>query len=100
MQLGAREGPAKRLGDGLVAMLKRQDVVFQRGQGREIIRRQNFALQDREIDLDLIQPARMGGRVDGLQRGPALLQAEVAFGAAMRRAVIHDPEDAPRRAER
>ncbi len=55
-------------------MLKSQQLVFERGQGREIIRRQNLALHDREIDLDLIEPGRMGRGVDGHQRGPVLLQ--------------------------
>jgi hypothetical protein len=96
-QFCARKGPPKRLRDGLIAMLKRQQLVLERGQGREIIRRQNLALHDREIDLDLIEPARMGRGVDGPQRRPVLLQAGVAFGPAMRRSVIHDPENAPRR---
>src|SRR5207247_5084852 len=33
----------------------------------------------------------------GHQRGPVLLQAGVALGPAMRRSVIHDPENVPRR---
>src|SRR5207247_7260568 len=69
MQLRTRKGPAKRFRKGLIAMLKCQEVVFQRGQGREIIRRQNFALHDREIDLDLIQPARMDRRWTGRSVG-------------------------------
>src|SRR5262249_19093871 len=46
-----------------------------------------------EVDLDLVQPARVHRRVDWLQGGPASLQASVALGATVGRAVVHDPED-------
>ena len=42
----------------------------------------------------MIQPARMESCIDRLDRRPAGLQAGIGFGAAVRRAIVDDPEDA------
>ena len=49
---------------------------------------------DREINLDLIEPAGVHRSVDGNYRGPAVLEALDAPLAAMRRAIVENPKDA------
>ena len=44
--------------------LEGQETLFEIGQRGEIVRRENFSLDDREIDLDLIEPTGMDGSVD------------------------------------
>jgi hypothetical protein len=38
----------------------------------EVVRRKNLALDDREVDLDLVQPTRMDGQMNELQSGTLL----------------------------
>jgi len=51
------ESPLKGLGDGLIVLLEGQQAVLNVGERAEIVRRQDVALHDREVDLDLVQPA-------------------------------------------
>lgn len=50
MQVSARKRPAERSRDGLITVLKGHQIVFQRGQCCEVVRRQDLALHDREVD--------------------------------------------------
>jgi hypothetical protein len=98
VQSRAGKRPAERLRNRLIAVLERQQIVFQRQERREIVRCEDLALHDREVDLDLIQPARMQRRVQRLQRGLAGLQAGVSLGGPVSRGMVQHPEHAPRRA--
>ena len=100
MQIRAGERPPERPRGHLVAVLKGHQIVLQCGQGREVVRCEDLALHDREVDFDLVQPAGVPRRVDRHQHGPAIPQSGVAFGTAMGRAVVHHPQDAARRAVR
>lgn len=98
-QLGevlARELPLERLCKGFVVFLEVHKPFLKLNQRGQVVRRQHLALDDREVDPDLVEPAGMHGRVDRNDRGPALLQALDTSLAAMRRAIVHDPEDADR----
>ena len=66
-------------------------------QGREIIRRENLSLNDREVDLNLIEPTGVGRRMDEDGVGPLGAKAVGGFLTPMSGAVVHDPEDATRR---
>jgi hypothetical protein len=40
--------------------LKREKALFEIGQGRKVIRGKDLSLNDREIDLQLIEPTGVG----------------------------------------
>ena len=54
----------ERLGDPAVVLLEGADPRGERGEVGEVVGRQRLALQDREVDLDLVQPRRVHGQVD------------------------------------
>ena len=56
-------------------VLKIQQSLGQCIQVREVVRGENLALHDGDVDLDLIQPTGMDGRVHENQRRVAILQA-------------------------
>jgi hypothetical protein len=60
----------------------------------EVVRLEHFPLDDRVVDLDLVEPARVHGQVDEDQVAPAALEAFDRFRAAVGGAVVDDPEDA------
>jgi hypothetical protein len=55
VEVAADEGPVKRPGNLAVVVLERADAGSERCEVSEVIRSQCFALQDREIDLYLVQ---------------------------------------------
>jgi hypothetical protein len=58
VELCAGECPLKPLGNLAVALLEGADACGERLEVFEVVRRQCLALQDREVDLDLVQPRR------------------------------------------
>ena len=62
----------------------------------EVVGRQNLPLHDREVDLDLVEPACVDGQMDqdelGVMPVTASQTADRAL-PAMGRAVVDDPED-------
>jgi len=73
--------------------LEGQETLFEIGQRGEIVRRENFSLNDREIDLDLIEPTGMDGSVDEDHIRPLVAQTFDSLLAAMSRTVVHDAKD-------
>lgn len=64
VEVGAGERPVEGLGDLAVVGLEGSDP---RGQGvevGEVVGGQRFALEDREVDLDLVEPGRVDRQVD------------------------------------
>lgn len=92
----AREFPLERLGDGFVMTLKGQQAFLHSGQRRKIVWRECLALDNREVDLDLIEPTGVDGAVAEHQIRVAALQAGHASQTSVRRAIAHDPEDTAR----
>src|SRR5271169_5576413 len=88
------ECPLERRGDLLVVILEAKESVFDLRERGEAVRAQRFALDDGEIDLDLVEPAGVNGTMNGNHVGEGRLQAAHAGGATVRGAVVHDPEDA------
>ena len=74
--------------------LKREKALFEIGQRRKVIRGEDFSLNDREIDLHLIEPTGVVRCVDEDGIGPLGAEAVGGSLAPMSRAVVHDPEDA------
>jgi len=50
--------------------LESEQALFEFGQRGEIVGRQDFSLNDREIDLDLVEPTGVDGSVDEDRVGP------------------------------
>src|SRR5437879_13624492 len=93
-EVGSGELPLEGLGQDLVPSLEGEDVggeIVERGSVR---RGEDLALKDREVDLDLVQPAGVDRQVDGHQVGVGFLQAPDGSLAAVRTAVGGHPEDA------
>ena len=99
-QLGevvAGEVPVERLGHGVPVVLELVERARHGGEVAEIVGREDLALEDREEDLDLVEPACVGGQVDEAEVRPAALEAVDLALAAVGGAVFDDPEDSPRR---
>ena len=64
----AGEGPLERAGDLPVVLAEGEDPLGERVEGWEVVRGQGFALEDREVQLDLVQP-RGVDRVGGISWG-------------------------------
>jgi hypothetical protein len=88
------EGPVKRLGDLVVMALERVEAIDDRLEPVEVVGREDLALDDREHDLDLVQPRRVGRQVHEDQVRPLALEAVDRGLAGVRGAVVDDPEDA------
>ena len=55
-QIAAGEVPLERPGDLVVVMLECVEAIDDRLQAREVVGGQDLALDDREDDLDLVEP--------------------------------------------
>ena len=97
-QVVARELPFEGASDQLVVVLEAEDTSrdgFARG---EVGGREGFALKDREVDLDLIEPAGVLGQMDEGEVGEAASRRSTA--AWPRRIVPPSTIQKTRRAER
>src|ERR1700745_2837590 len=72
--------------------MKRQYVLFQLSKRLEIVGRDNFALNDRKVDLHLVEPTGMVRSMNRNNRRPAGLQSSDALLTAVHGAIIDDPE--------
>ncbi len=80
MQVAARESPFERRGGPFIVDLDGEEALFESGQRREVVRRENLSLHNREVDLDLVEPT-------GAEAFDRLL-------APVSGTVVDDPEDA------
>ena len=83
------------MGDLVVAALEVVECPGELGGALKVVGVKQLALDDRVVDLDLVEPARMDGQVDEDQRGPAALQALDRGLPAVVRAVVDDPNTLP-----
>ena len=74
--------------------LEGEEALFKIGQRREIVRREDLPLYDREVDFDLVKPTGVDRSVDEYRVGPCGTEAVDGLLATMSGAVVHDPEDA------
>ena len=94
------EFPFEGLSDSFIVGLKGEQALFDGGQRFEVVWGQDFALDDGEVDFDLIEPAGMNGTVDGNQARMFRLESGNAARPAMRGTIVDDPEDPARLAVR
>ena len=96
MKIVSSEPPLKGSRYLLVVFLKAHQSLFQGSDGWEIVWREYLALNDGEVDLDLVQPAGVYRSVDGNEVGISGLETIHATCSAVRRSIVYDPEDALR----
>ena len=96
-KIASRELPVKRARRSLVVLLEAQQGTVEVVERGEVGGREQLALNDREVNLDLVEPAGMNGSVHEDDVAPLLADAIHGTLSAVRGAVISDPEDAPRR---
>src|SRR5512132_4482569 len=92
VEVGLGVAPVERRRRLLVAALEGQQASFDLVQVGEVVGRQHFALHDREVDLDLVQPRRVHRQVDQAQVPPAAFQPVDRGLAAVGAAIVDDPE--------
>jgi len=80
---------------GLPVILKIQEAFGDSVETGEVVGCQNLALDDGEIDFDLIEPTGMNRGMHEREARIAVAQTRDGSVATVRRTVIHDPEDAP-----
>src|SRR5205809_345172 len=87
-EISALEG----LGCVDVTVLKAAQAIVDGRERWEVVGREDFALADREVDLDLVQPAGVDWRVHEPNLGPLGLEPRAGALTTMGRGVVHDPK--------
>lgn len=93
LKIGTVELPIERLGEALIMILEIKNPVAQDFQIREIVGGENFSLDDRKVDFDLVEPTGVDRTVDQMEVGMAVAQSFDGGWSAMGRAVVDDPEN-------
>ena len=83
------------MGDLLIVALEVEQALFELLKIGKVVWREHFTLHDREIDLDLVEPARMDGRMDNHTVRPLLTEPIDTTLSAMNGSIVDDPEHAP-----
>ena len=96
-EVGPGELPFERLSEDLVADLEGEDPGGELLERGGIGWREDLALEDAEVDLDLVEPTGVDREMDGHEARVHLHETSDGGLAPMRAAVVEDPEDAPRR---
>jgi len=97
-QVVFRVFPFEGLGDLVVQSLKSEYAGLQRFQVREVVGREDLALQHREEEFNLIEPACVYGGMDLNGVGIPLGKPADRGLPLMRGTIIRNPEDSPCRA--
>jgi hypothetical protein len=93
-QVSAREAPVERSCRSVVAVLEALQAIGQSGEVGEVGRLDDLSLDDREDDLDLVQPGGMHGQVDESGLRPCCRHPVDRPLAIVRGAVVNYPVDA------
>ena len=94
IEISAREGPLEGLGGLLIVLLEPHQLFSKCGEVRKVVGREQLALDDGEIDLDLAEPTGVDRSVDEDDIGPFGVQSSGGALAAMSGAIVDDPEHA------
>src|SRR5262252_7557640 len=74
-EVATRERPLEGSSESFVVPLKPQQPILDSGQRSEVVRGDHLALDDGEVELDLIEPARVHRTMDQDEIGVTALQA-------------------------
>src|SRR5829696_4319514 len=94
IEIGTGELPLKGPGDLLVMILESEQSRLDLGEVGEVVGSEHLALDDGEVDLDLVEPGGMNRQVDQNQLGEGAPQSVDGGSSAMACPVVHDPKDA------
>jgi len=92
VEIRPSEVPFKRPGDGLIVRLETEQPILDLLQRGEVVRCEDLSLDDGKVDLNLIEPTGMDRPVDGNDSLIGRLKTFDRGLAAMRGAIIKDPE--------
>ena len=90
-----REFPLKWRSDIFIVLLEAEESVFDFVKRVEVVGCECLTFNDGEVDFDLIEPACVDRSMHGDEVGESCIEAPNTGLAAVRRAVVHDPEHAP-----
>jgi hypothetical protein len=96
----AGEFPLEGSGDALIIVLKLQETLLDLMERVEVVGSEDLALDNGEVDFDLVEPAGVDRGVDRDEVGEGILEATDGGLSAMGGAVVHDPEHSVRVAVR
>ena len=94
VKVTAREGPLEWFGGPLVASLEGHHLPLQIGQALEVARGKQLALNDREVDLDLIEPTGVNRRMNQNDGGPSGSKAVGSASTTMAGTIVGNQEHA------
>ena len=83
-EVGPGELPFERCGDALVVTLEAEEALLDVLKRGEVVGSESFALDNREVDLDLVEPTGVDRAVDGDQRGVGRLERRALRDARSR----------------
>ena len=92
-QIRPCEFPVKRFSNRFISALKSQQTIFHSIKRVEMIGCEDLALNDREVNFDLVEPTGMNRQMDGKHVRPSLLQPLDTAISAMGRGIIDDEKD-------
>src|SRR6185369_11770949 len=92
VQIVLGELPFERCGDLFVVLLEVEQAGLGVAEVAEVVGRNDFTLDDGEVDLHLIKPGGVDGQVDQPQGGPAVFEPVDGGLAAVGGAVVDHPE--------
>ena len=84
----------ERAGSPLPVVLKIQEALGHSVQISEVIGREHFSLDNREVNFDLVEPTSVNRRMHEGQVRIAVAETLSSLDSSVRRAVVDDPEDA------
>jgi hypothetical protein len=64
VEIAAGEGPLEGFGGFFVSLLKAEQTILDGGEVWEVVGREDLALDDAEVGLDLVEPSGMDRGVD------------------------------------
>ena len=97
VKVTASEGPLEWSCSPLIARLEGQQAPFKVGPAGKVARREEFALDDRKVDLDLVEPTGVDRCMDQNDIGPLGAEPVGRWLTAMGGTIVSDQEHATRR---
>ena len=90
------EFPFEWRSDRLIVLLEAEEPILDFLKRAEVVGGEGLSFNDGEVDFDLIEPTGVDRSVHGDEIGKGCFEAPNTGLAAMRGAVVHDPEHSPR----
>ncbi len=90
----ARVFPLEGFGALLITLLKSEEIIFELKDRVHVIWGEDLPLHNGEVDLDLVEPTSVDGKINRVNCGPGLLQSPYRGCTAMYGAVIDHEKDA------